>query len=89
MQQAGMEHLAEALQALGIAAEVSLSGRWARIQREQCLLYIVEALSGTRYYTWCDHPQERAVQVYPEPRQAIRAGLRRCAAIAGTQPQQP
>jgi hypothetical protein len=81
-----MEQLPEALRALGISAEVSMSGRWARIRQGECLVYVVEALSGTRYYTWCNHPLERAVEVYPDPRQAIQAGLRRCGGRAAGHP---
>jgi hypothetical protein len=42
---------------------------------------VVEAAWGTHYYTWCDDPAERAVQSFPDPVQAIQAGLRRASGL--------
>ena len=72
-----MTQLVEALQQLGLEGEISLSGRWVKLEGELCQVYVVEAVSGTRFYTWCDDPEERAVELYHEPEDAIKAGLRR------------
>ncbi len=72
-----MTRLEEALQALGLEGEIALSGRWVRVQGEQCMVYVVEAAWGGGFYTWCDGPQERAAELYLDPAEALRAGLRR------------
>ena len=77
-----MTQLVEALQQLGLQGEISLSGRWVKLDGEVCGVYVVEAVSGTRFYTWCDDPQERAVELYHEPEEAIKAGLRRASRVA-------
>jgi hypothetical protein len=76
-----MMRLVEALQTLGLQGEVSLGGRWVMLQGERCAVYVVEAAWGTHYYTWCDDPAERAVQSFPDPVQAIQAGLRRASGL--------
>lgn len=40
-------------------------------------MYVAQTAAGDGFYTWCDDPRERAVEGYPDPRQAIEAGLRR------------
>jgi hypothetical protein len=69
--------LTEALRALGLDAEIEMSGRWAKLRGERCPVYVIEAASSTRYYSWCECPRERSVESYTEPMEAIRAGLRR------------
>jgi hypothetical protein len=72
-----MTRLAEAVEALGLEGELSLSGSWVRLRTEQCTIYVVEAVAGTRYYTWCDAPDERHVELFHDPIEAIHAGMRR------------
>jgi len=72
-----MTRLAEAVEALGLEGELSLSGSWVRLHGERCTVYVVEAVSGTRYYTWCDAPLERHVELFHDPIEAIQAGLNR------------
>ncbi len=69
--------LVAALQTLGLAGEVSLEGRWVKLQGAQCAVYVAEAVWGTQYYSWCDDAAERAVESYLDPTSAIEAGLRR------------
>ncbi|CAA9398448.1 MAG: hypothetical protein AVDCRST_MAG01-01-893 [uncultured Rubrobacteraceae bacterium] len=73
----GIAGLAEAVAALGLEGEVSLSGRWLKLQGARFPVYVVESAWGAGYYTWCDGPGQRAVEFYPEPLEAIRTGLRR------------
>ncbi len=72
-----MTRLEEALQTLSLEGEVALSGRWVKIQGERCMVYVVEAAWGSGFYTWCDDPRERAAELYLDPVEALRAGLRR------------
>ena len=74
-----MTRLVEALHALGMDGELSLSDRWAKLEGERCSVYIAEAGWNGGYYTWCDDPQARSVEFYLDPSEAIRAGLRRAA----------
>ena len=74
-----MTRLLEALEALGLEGEVIHSGRWLKLPGERCPVYVVEAAWGAGYYTWCGAPEERSVEFYPDPTEAIRAGLRRAA----------
>jgi hypothetical protein len=74
-----MTRLVQAVRELGIDGEIALAGRWVKLQGERCPVYVVEAARSGNYYTWCDNPQERAVEHYRDPREAIRAGLRRAA----------
>ena len=78
-QQGAMTRLVEALHALGMDGELSLSDRWAKLEGERCSVYIAEAGWNGGYYTWCDDPQARSVEFYLDPSEAIRAGLRRAA----------
>ena len=80
-----MTRLAEAVEALGLDGELSLSGSWVRLRGEHCTVYVVEAVSATRYYTWCDAPNERHVELFHDPLEAIDAGLRRAASSASAQ----
>ena len=72
-----MTRLEDALQALNLKGEVALSGRWVKVQGERCMIYVVEAAWGGGFYTWCDDPQERAAEMYLDPVEALRAGMRR------------
>ena len=72
-----MTGLTEALHELRLEGETHLGGRWVKLRGERCNIYVAEAASGAYHFTWCDDPQERAVEVYRDPRDAIRAGLRR------------
>ncbi len=78
-----MSALVEALQRLGLQGEVSRSGRWIKLQGERSQVYVVAAVWGTRYFSWCADPNERVVEVYSDPTEAIEAGLKRAA--RGTQ----
>jgi hypothetical protein len=71
--------LVAALHALDLEGEVSLAGRWVKLRGERCAVYVVEGSDHGGYYTWCDDPQERVVQAYRDPVEAIRAGLDRAA----------
>ncbi len=71
-----MTRLLEALQALGLEGEHSLSGRWVKLQGERCSVFIVEAAWGNHFYTWCSNSQERVIMFYGDPVEAIQAGLR-------------
>lgn len=71
--------LANALRELGLDAEVTLGGRWAKVRGERCPVYVVESALGDGYFSWCDDPRERAVEFYRSPAEAIKAGLRRAA----------
>ena len=74
-----MTQLVLALQALGAHGEIALAGRWVALHGPRCMVYVAEMSWGSAYWTWCDHPTERAVEVYDDPAAAIRAGLRRAA----------
>ncbi len=78
-----MTRLVEALRARGLDAEISLAGRWAEFRGERCRVYVFEAARGGGYYTWCDDPDARTVESYPDPDAAIAAGLRRAARVGG------
>lgn len=71
-----MTRLEDALRALGLTGEVAHEGRWINVQGQRCTVYVAES-RGRGYYTWCDHPEARAVQSYRDPAEAIEAGLRR------------
>jgi hypothetical protein len=72
-----MTRLVAALYALRLDGEISLAGRWVKLQGEQCAVYVAEARWGGSYYTWCDDPQTRAVECYRDPVEAIQTGLQR------------
>ncbi len=72
-----MTRLVDALHELGLDGDISLSGRWVTLQGERCLVYVLEGPWGAGYYAWCDDPDERVVERYSDPTEAILAGLRR------------
>ncbi len=72
-----MNRLEDALLTLGYAGQFELSGRWATLRGERCVVFVVEAPNAEGYYTWCGDPAARSVEFYPEPAQAIREGMRR------------
>jgi hypothetical protein len=74
-----MTRLIEALQALGLEGEVTLSGRWLKLQGGRCSVYVAEVAWEAGYYTWCDDREEQAVEHYLDPTEAIQAGLKRAA----------
>ncbi len=74
-----MTRLVEALRARGLAAEISLAGRWATLRGERCAVFVFETLSADGYLTWCDDPDNRTVEYYRSPDEAIEAGLQRAA----------
>lgn len=78
-----MTRLVEVLQHMNLQADIDLAGRWARLQGQHCVVYVVELAWGAGYYTWCDHPCARTVESYSDPLVAIQAGLRRAAQHAG------
>ncbi len=71
-----MTQLVEALDALHLEGELSLAGRWVKLQGERCWVYVVAAKGGG-YFTWCDDAEERGIVFYRDPREAIQAGLQR------------
>lgn len=81
--------LVEALQTLGLDGEFALEGRWLTLRGERCRVFVAQTAAGNGFYTWCDDPAERDVQVYGDPRQAIEAGLRRAAGEAPAPPPAP
>jgi len=72
-----MTRLQEALESLGLEAEVALSGQWIRLQGAQCKAHVVEVGWGIYYNTWCEDPGDSSVRVYCDPVEAIDAVLRR------------
>lgn len=74
-----MARLLDALRRLGLSGRVDASGRWLTLDGEGCRVFVAEARRGGAYYTWCDDPNERVVEHYPDPTAAILAGLRRAA----------
>ena len=74
-----MTRLTEALQRLGVEGEINLSGRWVKVQGGRFPVYVAEAAWNAGYYTWCDDSEERVVEFYLDPTEAIRAGLQRAA----------
>ena len=80
-----MTRLVDVLQARGLDAELDPSGLLATLQGERCSVYVYEAPRGDGYYTWCDDPAERTVEVYSNPAEAVQAGLRREAYAASAE----
>jgi hypothetical protein len=78
-----MTRLVEALRMLELEGEVSLAGRWLKLQGERATVYVAETSWGSGFYTWCDDPCERSVELYSDPVEAIQAGLRRAARPKG------
>lgn len=74
-----MARLVDALRAQGLTADISHAGRWAEIEGERCKVYVIETADERGYHSWCDDAEERTVEYYREPDEAIRAGLRRAA----------
>ena len=74
-----MTRLVEALHALGLDGELSLSDRWAKLEGERCAVFVAEANWNGGYYTWCDDPNGRSVEFYLDPVETIQVGLRRAA----------
>jgi hypothetical protein len=77
-----MTRLVDTVKQMGLDGEISLLGRWVRLQAERCPVYVLEVAGGCGYYTWCDAPGERTTEPYLDPAEAIRAGLRRAARVA-------
>ena len=78
-----MTRLAEALRRLGLDGRVGPSGRWVELEGERCRVYVAASPRNSEFYTWCDDPEERAVEHYQDPVEAIEAGLRRAAERSG------
>ncbi len=74
-----MTRLTDALQSLGVEGEINLSGRWVKLQGVRFPVYVVEVAWNAGYYTWCDDREERVVEFYLDPAEAVRAGLQRAA----------
>jgi hypothetical protein len=66
---------------MGLAWEDGPAGTWLTLRRGNDSVHLIENAGGTRFYTWCDNPAERTVQAFPNPYDAIRAGLKRCSSI--------
>ena len=77
--QGAMTQLVDALHTLGLQGEIALDGRWLMGKGERGAVYVTEVAWGGGCYTWCDDPHDRDVEFYPDPLDAIRAGLRRAA----------
>jgi hypothetical protein len=77
-----MTRLVDAVKQLGLDGEISLWGRWVRLQGERCPVYVLEVAGGCGYLTWCDDPGARTAETYLDPAEAIQAGLRRAARAA-------
>lgn len=73
-----MTELVDALLALGLPSEISLAGRWARLEGGHCAIFVVAASRGG-YYTWCDDPAARSIQFHRTAHEAIQAGRDRAA----------
>lgn len=71
--------LVDALKELRLDAEMAMEGRWVQIQGERCSVYVVEMARRRGFFTWCDDPDERAVEYHSDPFDAIHSGLRRAA----------
>ena len=69
--------LIDALDHLGLDAEILMNGKWARIEGERCPIHVVEMSRHRGFFTWCDDPAERSVEYYESPLDAILSGLRR------------
>ncbi len=72
-----MTHLVDALRILSVHSQVTLAGRWARIEDERCRVHVVDSPWQGSYHGWCDDPAERMVERYANPIEAICDGLRR------------
>jgi hypothetical protein len=81
-----MSALVAALQLLGMTADVDLGGRWIAIRGECGTAYVIDAGWGDSFYVWSDIPEERAVERYRDPNEAIQAGLRRTSTSAAGSP---
>jgi hypothetical protein len=79
-----MTPLVDALETLGLTAEVELKGRWVRLAGDCGAVFVTASTWGDSYYTWCDIPDQRAVQRYNDPVEAIRAGLHRASRHQGS-----
>src|SRR5439155_26001274 len=77
-----MTRLVDVVKQLDLDGEISILGRWVRLQGERCPVYVIEVAGGCGYYTWCDAPGERTIEPYLDPTEAIQAGLRRAARVA-------
>ncbi len=72
-----MTRLVEAVQTLGLEADIAPSLRLVKIRGERCAVYIAEVAWGSQYYTWCDGVWARGVELYTNAQAAIQSGLRR------------
>lgn len=70
-------NLIDALDRLGLHAEILMNGRWARIEGERCPIYVVEMSRHRGFFTWCDDADERSVEYYLNPLDAILSRMRR------------
>lgn len=75
-----MTRLTDALQALHITGKVDLGGCWITVAGLRCSVHVVEDHEG-RFLTWCDHPAGQVVEVFGDPKQAIRSGLARAEGV--------
>ena len=69
--------LESALRALNVPASILADGRWAQIESECCRVYVVEAVWGHAFLTWCDHLDASRVERHTDPIAAIEAGIGR------------
>jgi hypothetical protein len=75
--------LVDALHQMGLEAEVAMDGKWVQIEGERCSVYVVELSRKRGFFTWCNDPDERAVEYHSDPFDAIHSGLRRAARKGG------
>jgi hypothetical protein len=76
-----MTRLVDALVRLGLSADVELGGKWVTLRGDRATIYVVAGAWGSEFYTWCDIPEARAIERYPDAVSAIQAGLRRSSAL--------
>ncbi len=74
-----MTRLDDALDTLGLRGKSELEGTWVTLSGEGWRVYVMGTRWSQRYYTWCDDPHDRTVEVYVDPVAALQAGLRRAA----------
>jgi hypothetical protein len=71
---------------LGLAADVDLGGKRVTLRGDRATVYVVARAWGSEFYTWCDIPEARAIESYPDAVSAIQAGLRRASARPSADP---
>jgi hypothetical protein len=76
----GVDRLPDILNEMHLAGDIDLGGRWVRVHGRSCCFYVVELSWSRGYCVWCDHPAERAVEVFQDAHDAFDSGIRRSSA---------